>query len=229
VSDEPIYGATMTIYASQDGGGGVKWLLSAAAAALAFGSGYVAWKNNAPGAAEAHAAAFDPYAGEPLRAHALPPSPAMIAAHTAAVAAATPHRAAVRAPPRRHALAHNAVLEETFGVAGETNSDEIVVHGVRRPVWARTPSARRMAALYPRQALERGREGEARLRCIVQADGALDCERVTESARGFGAAAIRVARGFRHAPRLADGADATGAQVNLRIVFRIAEDERRRA
>src|SRR5262245_25065842 len=225
----------MTIYASQDGGGGVKWLLSAAAAALAFGSGYVAWKNNAPGPAEAHVAAFDPYAGEPLRAHALPPSAEMIAVRAAAAeAAAMPHRSVVRPPPRRRvptnrALARNAVFEETIGIAAETNSDEIVVNGARRPVWARRPSPRRMAALYPRHALERGREGEASLRCIVQADGALDCEHVSESARGFGAAAIRVARGFRHAPRLADGADATGAQVNLRIVFRIAEDDRRRA
>ena len=89
------------------------------------------------------------------------------------------------------------------------------------------PSARRLAAYYPDRLLQRGREGEARLRCTVRAGGALDCARVEETP-GFGTAALRVARTLRHAPQLADGSDAPGAAVNLRVVFRLSEEERRR-
>src|SRR5688572_428128 len=87
------------------------------------------------------------------------------------------------------------------------------------------PSAsRRLSALYPERALERGREGEARLHCIVQAGGTLDCERLSETPGGFGPAALRVARTLRHAPRLEDGSDAEGTPVRLRVVFRMAEE-----
>jgi len=229
VSDDPTYGETMTIYASAGDGGGVKWLLGAAAAALALGSGgYLAWKNNTASAHDTQLASYDPYAGEPLRAAPLPPSPAMIAAAAAAEPVAAPHRADTpRARPARHTPAPAAtVLEETIGVA--TDSDEIVVTGARRPIWVRTPNPRRLAALYPRRALERGREGEASLLCIIQPGGALDCARVSATPGGFGAAALRVARRFRHAATLADGSDAAGVQVNLRIVFRLEDEERRR-
>jgi len=89
------------------------------------------------------------------------------------------------------------------------------------------PSARRLAAYYPARLLERRREGEARLHCTVLAGGALDCARVDETP-GFGDAALRVARSLRHAPQLADGSDATGAAVNLRVIFRLSEEDRRR-
>ncbi len=225
MSDEPIYGATTTIYASE-GGGGVKWLLGAAAAAFAMSSGYLAWKNNAPSADEVQVASHNPYAKGLRRAAPLPPSGEMTAARAAAdESVAAPDRAqGRRAPPARSAP---AVLEETFGVAtAETDSDEIVVTRARRPVWARTPSPRRLAALYPQRALERGREGEASLQCIILDGGALDCERVSASPGGFAAAALRVARRFRHAPQLADGSDAAGAQVRLHVVFRMADEDR---
>ena len=89
------------------------------------------------------------------------------------------------------------------------------------------PSERHLSALYPQRALERGREGEASLHCTVQDSGALDCVRVEETPGGFGNAALRVARTLRHAPQLADGSDAAGSPVNLRVVFRIADDQRR--
>ena len=227
MSDEPIYGATTTIYASE-GGGGVKWLLGAAAAAFAMSSGYFAWKNNTASASDVQVAAYDPYAGGPIRAAPLPPSREMIAANAAAaerIAARAPH-AARRTPPVRRAPARGPViLEETIGVAAQTDSDEIVVTRARRPIWARMPSPRRLAALYPARALERGREGEASLQCVIEEGGALDCERESATRGGFAAAALRVARRFRHAPQLADGTDATGAQVRLRVVFRIADDD----
>jgi TonB family protein len=231
VSDEPIYGATMTIYASDGGGDSAKWLLGAAAAVLAFGGGYFAWKNNAPSPNDTQVVSYDPYAGEPLHAAPLPPSAETLAAAEAAaaerVAARAPAQTRRATPPRRAAAHGPTVLEATIGVA--TDSDEIVVTGARRPVWVRTPNPRRLAALYPRRALEGGREGEASLLCIIQPGGALDCARVSATPGGFGAAALRVARRFRHAATLADGSDAAGVQVNLRIVFRMEDEGRRSA
>ena len=60
----------------------------------------------------------------------------------------------------------------------------------------------------------------------MQQNGALDCVRVTET-RGFGNAALRVASTFRHAPQLADGRDAAGTPVNLRVLFRLPPEGRR--
>lgn len=219
MSDEQIYGPTTTIYASQDGG--VKWLLGAAAvAALVGGGGYVAAMNNAPGDDYTKLAYNNEY--EPIRARPLPPLP--VVAETAE-RVATPAAQRRRAPPVHRAPARAvAAAEETFGA---TDSDEILVTGARRPVWARMPSSRRLAALYPERARERGREGEARLACVVETGGALDCEGVEATPGGFGRAALRVARAFRHAPQLADGSDAAGTSVNLRIVFRMEEDEGR--
>jgi TonB family protein len=105
------------------------------------------------------------------------------------------------------------------------DNDDIVVRAPRRPIWVRTPSPRRLSALYPERALDRGREGEARLHCIIGTGGTLDCERVSETP-GFGSAAVRVAHTFRHAETLADGSSAIGTPVNLRVIFRIDDDPR---
>ena len=224
MSDEPTYGATVTIYASE--GGGPKWLLGAAVAAIAFGGGYAAWKNNTPSQdATTTIAYYDPYA-EPIRAGPLPPRQDVIGAEERPAARARETR---RAPPaRREPARAAAAFEEIIGVAPTTDSDELVITG-RQLVWARTPSARRLSALYPERALERGRDGEAQLQCIIQASGALECEQVSATPGGFATAAMRVARRFRHARQLSDGAEAAGATVNLRVVFRIADDDRHRA
>ena len=67
------------------------------------------------------------------------------------------------------------------------------------------------------------------MHCTVQERGALDCVKTSEmpANAGFGTAALRVARLFRHAPVRADGSSAIGSPVNLRVVFRMAENERR--
>lgn len=54
----------------------------------------------------------------------------------------------------------------------------------------------------------------------------LDCDRASETSRSFGTAALRVARSYRHATQLADGSSAVGSPVNMRVMFRIEEDER---
>lgn len=215
-----------------ESGGSSKWVLGGVTALLLLGGGYFVWKGATRTPDNAEIAATDPYAEESLRAEAVGPAADPLA--DSAGPSAAPAAAEPPAPPRRRAAPPAAIPEETIGitptsaeVAEAENSEEIVVTAPRRPIWARTPSPRRLSALYPERALERGREGEARLHCIVEPGGTLDCERMSESSAGFGAAALRVARSFRHAPTLSDGTDATGSPVRLRVVFRMADEDRR--
>lgn len=227
--EEPDHGGT-TIRASK-GGGGAKWLLGAAAAVVLLGGGYYVWKNYAPTESNAELAYNDPYAEEPLRAGALEQDQDAIAESAATDESVASTETRSSEPARRSTARAAAVPEETIGItpigATTEDGDDIIVRAARRPIWASAPSERRLSAFYPDRALDRGREGEARLHCTVQDGGALDCARVSETPGGFGNAALRVARTYRHAPQLADGSDAAGTPVNLRVVFRI-EDERRR-
>lgn len=239
MSEEPTHGST-TIHASKDGGGAGKWLIGAAAAAVLVGGGYFAWKSMSPGQPNVETAYNEPYAEDPLRAGPLEPDQDALAEGAASDESAAPPASAEprrAAPARRSAARAEAVPEATIGITpvnatsedvAPQDGDDIVVTAPRRPTWARTPSARRLSLLYPARALEMGREGEARLHCMVQDAGRLDCERVSESSSGFGNAALRVARTFRHTTTLADGSDAAGTPVNLRVVFRIADEDNRR-
>ena len=222
-------------HAPQTRGGKAKWLLGGAAAIVVLGGGYLAWQNFGPVQDDTQVAYSDPYEAEPLRARPLEPNQDALTQSAARDASAPlPASVETRAPtpaPRTPARATASVPEETIGItptsATTQDSDEIVVTAPRRPTWVRRPSARRLSALYPARALERGREGEASLHCTVRNGGALDCARASETAGGFGAAALRVARTFRHAPTLGDGSDAVGTPVNLRVVFKIEEAQRR--
>lgn len=222
-------------------GGGGKWLLGAIAAAVLLGGGYWAWTNFSPSGNGAQSAYDEPVQDiapppEPLEQYAATDDATPLENEPSAEAVAVTPAPRASAPTRRRApaqqIAAAEVPEETIGVTPdsvttETNSDEIVVTAPRRSIWTRTPSARRLSALYPARALERGREGEARLHCTVLASGALDCVRAEETRGEFGMAALRVARTLRHAPTLADGSDAAGSPVNLRVVFRMEDDARR--
>ncbi len=217
------------------GGGGARWLIGAAvAAAVVLAGGYAMWTMWGPTPNDSvETAANDPYASEPLSALAPDAGPDASASDDSVAAPAASEPAPT--PARRRAPRPEEVPEATIGVTpANANAEETLQSGgddivitARRPIWASTPSARRLSALYPERALERGREGEARLACVVQERGVLDCERIEETRAEFGAAALRVARTFRHSTTLADGGNAVGTPVNLRVVFRIAEDERR--
>jgi len=235
VSNQKPHGAT-TVRASKGGGAGGKLLLGAVAAAVLLGGGYYVYSNMMPSEPRSDFAYTDTYADDdPLRAAPLDADDpiADTAASDVAPAAAAPAIPAQRTTPARRATAASAadVPEQTIGITPASfttdDDDAVVVTAPRRPIWASTPSQRRLSALYPAGQLERGREGQARLSCTVQSGGALDCVRIEETP-GFGAAAVRVARSFRHAPTLADGADATGTPVNLRVVFRIDDEQPRR-
>jgi TonB family protein len=228
VSEDKPHGAT-EIHASK-GGGAAKWIIGAVGAAVLLGAGFVAWKYLSPDQGTTQTAYDDAYAAGPLE----PSQDITVQSAAAADSAASPadeDQQASAAPARRSTARPRAVPEQTIGVtpasASTQDSDEIVVTA-RRPVWAQMPSARRLSAMYPATALERGREGEASLHCTVQDRGALDCVQVSETSRGFGHAAMRVARTLRHAPTLSDGREAAGTPVNLRVVFRMDEGRRRR-
>ncbi len=217
-------------------GGGGKWLLGAAAAIILIGGGYAVLQNfaaptdqtesafNAP--ADTYGVSEMPRAADTRDQDlaALDSPAAEPAATEAAPRATTPRRAAA---PRSEPIPEATIGITPASATTAHNDDEIVVTA-RRPIWASTPSPRRLSALYPERALERGQEGEARLTCVVQARGALDCEQVEATPGGFGNAALRVARTFRHADTLANGRTAEGTPVNLRVVFQIADEDRGR-
>ena len=226
--DEHARGAT-TIRASKGGGGG-KLLLGIVAAAILLGGGYYAWSNYAPqnGAQTAYNESYatDPY-DDPLRASPLDSDEAEDASENQpASAESAPAPAPGRAAPVPEAtigVTPANVTEEDMAAA---ESSDLVVTAPIRPIWARTPSERRLASYYPTRALERGREGEARLACTVMEGGSLACDKMSETPGGFGNAALRVSRSLRHAAMRSDGSDATGTPVNLRVVFRIDDNQR---
>jgi len=240
VSEDPSAKKThapKTTHAEKGGGG--KWLIGAAAAVLLAGAGYVGWQNFGPEQTSTGMAYNDQYASEPMRAGPIEADENLGLAESASdaapppavetqTAAATPQRRT----PARSTPAAEPIPEATIGItpasASVYDDDEIVVTA-RRPIWAQTPSARRLSAMYPQRALERGREGEARLACVVQDRGMLDCDQIEATPGGFGPAAERVARAYRHSTTLSDGGNAVGTPVNLRVVFRIEEEQARRA
>jgi TonB family protein len=238
------YGKVHTTTGHQGGGGnGWKWLAGGAAAAAILGIGYVAMtQNKSPSNDVAYNETAtdldaDRYAGP------VPASEEPMAADTAS-SSAEPNvqTAATSTPaPRRErartaqAASEPVVMEQTIGVdtngavaenAAYNQEDEVVVQGRVRPQWTRTPSAYRLSAAYPERALERGREGEARVACTVLDTGRLDCARVSEYPAnfGFGNAAVRVAEQYRHDAVRADGQPAAGTPVNFHVLFRVAEE-----
>ena len=224
--EKDIHGAT-TIRSSKSGGSGGKWLIGAAAAVVLLGGGYLAWSmsQNPNQADYAYSDAYD----NDRRAGALD-SENYADDLSADENIAAPASADAPPPARRAAAPATPVPEATIGItpiSATTTADDsdIVVTAAPRPVWASAPSARRLSAMYPTRQLERGREGEARLQCVVEDGGGLQCERVSETP-GFGGAALRVANTLRHAPTRADGSSAGGTPVNLRVVFRIDESRR---
>lgn len=216
-------------------GGGRKWLIGAAAAVLLLGGGYFAWRTFGQDDARENTSSAYNEETPTGPAHVSPAAPneEMLAENIAPEETAPPATRSP-APARRQAPRAEPIPEATIGITPESatteasEEDEIVVTAPRRPIWISTPSAQRLSALYPERALERGREGEALLHCLVEDGGALRCEETSATAGGFGAAAMRVARAFRHAPTLANGASAIGSPLNLRVVFRMEEERRGR-
>jgi TonB family protein len=233
-------------HSSTAGGSNKTGILLAGAAALALlvGGGYYVWQNagsnqvaSIDNNAAFSASEYDqPIVGDATTEKgAIGAGPALTEDQTITESGAQKTAAA---QPKKARIAAAAIPEETIGVSQASTSgsaittsqsDEVVVSPMQRPVWRYTPRPERLSEYYPTRALDRGREGEASLHCIVGKKGMMDCESVSETpARsGFGAAAVRVARTFRHAEQRADGASAIGTPVNLRVLFRMEEGRRR--
>jgi TonB family protein len=239
--DSGASGATYLPAAVIDSRGAVvKWMVGAAAVAVLVGGGFAVWKNTSRGDARTEIAAADlqtpggqlaaPQASAPMAAAGpLAGTEATVTPEVQPDSASAPSKPVRSRTKARTEAVPTAVLGVT-PVSTTTEENEIVITRDRGPVWAKTPTSRRLSAMYPERALERGREGEASIRCMVQASGALDCTRVSEfpARSGFGNAALRIARTYRHAPQRWDGRDAVGTPVNLRVVFRLEDDGRRR-
>jgi outer membrane biosynthesis protein TonB len=212
-------------------GGGGKWVLAALAVLVLAGGGYLAWSAYSGGADQPHTIVAEA------------PAPEVDDADLrGAVELEEPTPAPVEEPRvRRPRPAPEAVPVEVIGVtladSGADNAevqalaveeDDIIVRAPRRPIWVRTPNLRRLSSYYPVRALDRGREGEASLHCTILQGGALDCVEASATPGGFGSSALRLARSFRHSETLSDGSSAIGTPVNLRVLFRLADDGSRR-
>ena len=240
MSHETPNGPQVTTHASR-GGSGWKWLTGAAVAAVLAGGGYYAWKNTTPVTPQTDLAYNQSSSTDSFRAGPLASGQNSVTEPTASTESATPTaptetQTASVTTSHRHQTVRTAAApvpeEETVGVipASATvpdDSESVIVQGARRPIWAHAPSAYRLSATYPESSLERGREGEASVHCTVLQNGALDCVKMSETNPDFGLAALRVAHLFRHAPTRADGSSAIGAPVNLHVVFRMSDDDRR--
>jgi protein TonB len=104
-------------------------------------------------------------------------------------------------------------------VASQAEPEVIVI---TRPDWLRRPT--NLQIYYPNRARDRGVEGIVQLDCLVQVDGRLNCNLVSETPGGwqFGNAALRIARDHRMVPATRDGVPVE-ARYRMRVPFNLDE------
>ncbi|WP_271067915.1 energy transducer TonB [Caulobacter sp. NIBR1757] len=93
---------------------------------------------------------------------------------------------------------------------------------IQKPDWVRKPTPAQVAAAHPLPHAEGRPTGRVVLSCRVTAAGTLEaCGVASETPpdRGFGTAALGLARSFRMKPVAADGSPVTGANVRIPLVF----------
>lgn len=93
---------------------------------------------------------------------------------------------------------------------------------IERPDWVRRPRAADLTRALPAEALRRGQDGRARMRCEVSAEGTLRrCVVLEESPAGlgFGAAALSLAPLFAMTPLKQDGRPVNGGLVAIPIAW----------
>lgn len=90
------------------------------------------------------------------------------------------------------------------------------------PDWLRKPSQNDLLAVYPPEAMRRGRSGKGTIACEVTVQGRLrDCRVQSESppGEGFGTAALALAPQFIMKPAMKDGQPVAGGAVRIPITF----------
>lgn len=91
----------------------------------------------------------------------------------------------------------------------------------RDPDWLRQPTAEDIESIYPRAAVRKGSDGNARISCIVTVDGGLrDCriEKETPAGLGFGQAALTLVQQFGMRPAIRNG-KVVEERVNIPVGF----------
>jgi TonB family protein len=90
-----------------------------------------------------------------------------------------------------------------------------------RVVWTQTPSARRIAELYPAAAANNGTGGRVVLDCTVQASLEITCSVVSAppATAGFDRAALRLAGSYRARATRSDGSNAVGTRTRVAVNF----------
>ncbi|MEQ1619318.1 MAG: energy transducer TonB [Terricaulis sp.] len=90
-----------------------------------------------------------------------------------------------------------------------------------RVIWTQTPSARRVAELYPAAAASAGTGGRVVLDCLVQPTLTVECSVVssTPAGAGFDRAALRLASSYRARATRSDGTSAVGEHTRVGVNF----------
>ncbi len=90
-----------------------------------------------------------------------------------------------------------------------------------RVIWTQTPSARRVAELYPSAAASAGTGGRVVLDCLVQPALTVECSVVssTPAGAGFDRAALRLASSYRARATRSDGSSAIGERTRVGVNF----------
>lgn len=104
--------------------------------------------------------------------------------------------------------------------AAEIGLDELDrAQTLANPAWIQRPDGDRFARYYPEAALQHGIEGHTQLDCLISPDGTPRCLVSSEDpvGKGFGIAALAIARGFRVRP----DNTVVGKRVRIPISFRL--------
>jgi protein TonB len=89
---------------------------------------------------------------------------------------------------------------------------------IANPHWVQRP--RDLDRYYPRRALSMNVQGQVMLDCLVNVEGALACQVVSETPAGwgFGAAAVRISEDYAMVPATRDGQRVEG-RYRMRVPF----------